>query len=294
MRKIELYVSWMTLAVVTGIPLAAEQTPQNPPASAQTQMTPTQPNAVADKSTARAVPVQSTANSPEAANSELRPLVGELEKKLDSTSAKPGDAVVVKTTEQTATANGLVIPKGAAVMGRVVNVKPAGNGENSAVTIAFDHAQLRPGQNVDLRAVLQAIAPAADAGSKEITAGAREPKAASEIGALTGTSASPIGGSAVVPNTARPSVAPVSLSGNSNAKSGKNPAAVGTVVARQGNTDLKTTAIPGVLLATSADGQPAPNAAGAIVGAKQEVHLDSGTQIVLAVSGGNKKGTNTK
>ena len=57
----------------------------------------------------------------------------------------------------------------------------------------------------------------------------------------------------------------------------------GTVVSRQGNVAIKTTALPGVLLATNANGQPFSNAAGALLGAKQNIHLDGGTEIVLAV-----------
>ncbi|HTX75446.1 MAG TPA: hypothetical protein VMD29_04495 [Terracidiphilus sp.] len=58
----------------------------------------------------------------------------------------------------------------------------------------------------------------------------------------------------------------------------------GMIVARQGNVAIKTTAVPGVLLATNADGRPFSNAAGALLGAKQNVHLDGGTEFVLAVA----------
>ena len=58
----------------------------------------------------------------------------------------------------------------------------------------------------------------------------------------------------------------------------------GTVVARQGNVAIKTTALPGILLATNADGKPFSNASGALLGAKQNVHLDGGTEFVIAVT----------
>ena len=59
---------------------------------------------------------------------------------------------------------------------------------------------------------------------------------------------------------------------------------VGTVVARNGNIAIRTTAIPGVLLANNADGQPFANASGALLGAKRDVHLDSGTHLVVALA----------
>jgi hypothetical protein len=66
----------------------------------------------------------------------------------------------------------------------------------------------------------------------------------------------------------------------------------GAVVARQGNVDIKTTAIPGVLLAVAANGQPFSNASGALLGAKQNVRLDGGTRVELAVADAGGKGAN--
>jgi len=64
---------------------------------------------------------------------------------------------------------------------------------------------------------------------------------------------------------------------------------VGTVIARNGNVAIRTTAIPGVLLANNADGQPFANAAGALLGAKKDVQLDSGTHVVVAITDAGAK-----
>jgi hypothetical protein len=301
MRDIKLYLSAVTLAVLAGLPLAGQQASQQPPAANPPQATASQaePGQGAlsrePEGAARAVPVQSTANSPEVSNDELRPLLGELETRLDSRSAKAGDAVVVRTTEQTVTAKGVVIPKGAEILGQVVDVQASSDGNsNSKVTIAFEHAQLKPGQRLAIKTVLQSVAPsaAAEAGSSSAAAAEPKPVALSSEGAPAGSS--PIGGSAVVSSVDRSSTAPAHRTPGTNATAGNTKPAVGTVVARQGNLAIVTTAIPGVLLATDADGQPSSNAAGAIVGARQNVHLDSGTQIVLAVSDAGTKGTNTR
>jgi hypothetical protein len=59
---------------------------------------------------------------------------------------------------------------------------------------------------------------------------------------------------------------------------------VGTVVARKGNIAIRTTAIPGVLLVGNANGQPFSNASGALVGAQQDVSLNNGTVMVVAIA----------
>ena len=68
--------------------------------------------------------------------------------------------------------------------------------------------------------------------------------------------------------------------------------AAGTVVARQGNIDIKTTSIPGVLIASASNGQPFSNASGALLGARQNIHLDGGTKVTLAIADANTKASN--
>jgi hypothetical protein len=60
------------------------------------------------------------------------------------------------------------------------------------------------------------------------------------------------------------------------------------VVARTGNIAIATTSIPGVLLANNAPGQQDPRMAQAssiLLGAKQDIQLDGGTQMVVGVAG---------
>ena len=70
------------------------------------------------------------------------------------------------------------------------------------------------------------------------------------------------------------------------AGNGAAPAA-GTIVARNGNIAIRTTSIPGVLLANNAPGQQDPRmgqSSGILLGAKQDIELDGGTQMVLGVA----------
>ena len=283
----------VAMAAVCAMPLVAQQTGASPQApNSPTTGTPRNatPNGT-QPSGDSAVPVPSTANSPEVNNPALRPVKGELESKLDTKNAKAGDSVVVKTTEDATTAGGIVIPKGSKIVGHVTDVEAKGkSGDNSRVTIQFDQAALKGGQNLPIRSVLQSITPAAgdtsgppsDPNSGTVAggpaaAGGMNGSGPSTAGTATSSSAGATSGrSGTVSN--EPS------SGTTSASPGGGGApAAGTVIARNGNVAIRTTSIPGVLLANNADGQPFANAAGALLGAKQDIHLDSGTHMVLAV-----------
>ena len=215
----------------------------------------------------------STANSPEAANPQLRPITGELVDKLDSKSAKAGDAVVVKTTEQATTASGVEIPKGSKITGHVVDVAPKGQGgDNSRLTIQFDQAEIKGGQNLPIRSVIQSVRSGGNgrsAGSGgQASRRPRLPAAAQPaVARPTGTSAAASPSQPAAASSAEPAGTP----------------APGTVVATKGNLAIRTTSIPGVLLIGNVNGQPFSNAAGALLGAKQDVHLDGGTVMVVAI-----------
>jgi hypothetical protein len=276
------------LPALAGVPLLSQQpssTPQpttgaSPQANPPTQTNP-EPGA-SEGSNPQAAPVPSTANSPEAANPQLRPVTGELENKLDTKDAKNGDSIVVKTTQVATIGNGVEIPQGSEIKGHIIDVAPKGqDGDNGRVTIQFDQAQLKNGQNLSIRSVIQSIAP---------------PGTATETGATGGpstTTPSVTGGGA---GTAEATGAPgASTPGNASSSPGATPSEAnpgapptgapvpGTVVATKGNLAIKTTAIPGVLLIGDVNGRPFSNASGALLGAKQDVHLDNGTVMVVAI-----------
>lgn len=302
MRALKLSPAVIALACAL---VAAQQTSPSGPAASdggslqQIPQPAAQPSPQASASAA--VPVQSTADAPEVTNASLRPVQGELEKKLDSKTAKAGDVVVVKTTDKAAIAVGTVIQKGSKIVGQVVDAHPAGDsGPNAKVTVQFDHAELKGGQRLPLKTVLQSVAPAEpDANpaangiesSTTVTAPVGSRSANPAPGAST---TSPMGGSAAALNAGPTPSASQTAPRAANAQGGNAAPVAGTVVAQQGNIAVKTTAIPGVLIAASSNGQPFSNAAGTFVGARQDVHLDSGTRVVLAVTGAQAKGSNAK
>lgn len=296
MRCLKLLIPAVTLAAFSSLSLAAQQpgqptpdTPQPSPSQPDTQSAPSsQPGA--------AVPVPSTANSPEASNSDLRPVNGELVSKLDTKNAKNGDEVVIKTTEKTTIGSGVVLPKGSKITGHVTDVQAHdSNNPNSKVAIQFDHAEIKGGQTMPIKSVLQGLEPAAGSDSAQSspfnTGSAPSAPTGSPSGSAAPGSSASGGGSTSSPSYSSPAPTQSTTAPSQGAPSGYPTA--GTVVAHQGNIDIKTTAIPGVLIASASNGQPFSNASGALLGARQNVHLDGGTKVTLAIADANNKvGTN--
>jgi hypothetical protein len=248
-----------TLFTLASFPLLAQQ----PPPASQ----PNSPAAQQNPSATEPATPNSPAASPEAPAVEMSPVNVELVSKLDSKTAKTGDSVVVQTKASVKTADGTEIPKGSKLVGHVLAAKPSGAGENSQVALQFDHIELKGGQNLPIHSQIQSIAPAGGAAS---TSGS---------GAMSGP---PAGGSS------KASGAPQAAGGDPGAApAGNGVPAPGTVVARTGNIAIATTSVPGVLVANNAPGQQDPRMAQAssiLLGAKQDIQLDGGTQMVLGVS----------
>jgi hypothetical protein len=207
----------------------------------------------------------------------MSPVTAELVSKLDSKTAKTGDSVVVQTKASIKTADGTEIPKGSKLVGHVLAAKPSAAGDNSQVALQFDHFELKGGQNLPVRSQIQSITPAGGAAST------------SGPGAMSG----PTAGGSSNPGTSgtnggnRASGAQQGTGADSGAAA--DPPAAGTVVARTGSIAIATTSVPGVLLANNAPGQQDPRMAQAssiLLGAKQDIQLDGGTQMVVGVAAG--------
>lgn len=237
----------IAVAGVSAIPASAQQGPASDASAviraAEANLSQAaQQQAAAHNSDAAAVPVPSTANSPELANPRLRPVRAELISRVDSRNAKTGDPVIVRTTEKATTSNGIEIPSGSRIVGRVTDVESVnGSSDHARVSIQFDRAELRNGKKLPIQSVIQSIAPGGSSGS--------------------------------APQSALPS-----------SSSGSTAQPAGTVIAQNGNVAIRTTSLPGVLLAANLDGQPFSNASGSILGSRSDVHLDGGTTLVLAIA----------
>jgi hypothetical protein len=294
MRNVKLLIPAVALAAVSSLPLAAQQpsqpAPDTPlPSTAQPQAQPETQSAPAQQS---ASPAPGTASAPEVTNADLRPVSGELVSKLDTKNAKNGDPVVVKTTEKATFADGVVLPKGSKIMGHVTDVQAHDQtNPTSKVAIQFDQAELKGGQTMPIKSVLQSVEPGAGS-----DAGQTNPPGTGSAPGAPATSSAPGAGAIGSPSGSasgprQQGTAPASATPGASPAPSDYPAA-GTVVARQGNVDIKTTAIPGVLIAGNANGQPFSNASGALLGARQNIHLDGGTKVTLAVAAANANASN--
>ena len=260
-----------TLFAIASFPLMAQQSPATTP--------PDSPAAQQSPAGAETATPNSAAANTAAPAAEMSPIKGELVSKLDSKTAKTGDSVVVQTKSATKTADGTAIPKGSKLVGHVVGAQSSGSGENSQLALLFDHIELKGGQSVPVHSQVQSVSPAGGASSEGGAAAMSSPPAGGSSASASGANSGSGGASGAPGQGAGGSAgaAPAASSG---------PAA-GTVVAKTGQIAISTTSIPGVLLANNAQGQQDPRMArtsSILLGAKQDIQLDSGTQMVVGVS----------
>jgi hypothetical protein len=282
----------VALAAIASLPLLAQPLfaqqggtsvpPNSPPA---VQVPTTSAPAQSTPSSAQQTPPASSpeTNSNEATNVDLKPVKGELVKKLDSKDAKVGDSVVVKTEEKVTTANGTEIPKGSKLVGHVALVRAHSKEvQNSQLTLLFDQAQLRDGQTVPIHSTIEAIQPAPGASQQSMAdmPGGAAPSGggAAGGGAMAGGSHGSTGSTGTSASPSAPSPgAGVSASADQSAANGSQ---AGRVVAGSGATAIRTTDIPNIYLNSNAAGP----ASGTLFSAKSDVHLDGGTEMVLGVA----------
>ena len=297
-------VLWTVLAV-SSLPLLAQQADATVTQSATASTTGVNANQSANAN-AQAGPASAQASGSASANAEMRPVNTELVGKLDSKSAKAGDAVVVKTTKKVKTADGLVIPKGSRLIGHVAAVQAHASGQaDSSMTLAFDRAELKSGESVGIHSVIETVTPpvsavAADSFESDnavaapIGGGARSGGggrlggglvggaaggagsvaggATSNLGATSGSAASSLGATTggAVRSTA-------GVAGGATAGVGSG---VGAAAGAGGSLAAHATGILGVMLAGDASG----SASGTLTASRKNIHLDSGTQLVMGVA----------
>lgn len=243
----------------------------------------------------RAQEAQSASSS---ASLEFRPVSGELETKLDSKSARQGDAVVVKTTEPFKTASGVTLPKGTRIVGSVTEVQAKGAaGPDSHLGVRFDRAELKDGQSLAIQSSVLSVSrpPSAIAagmpGDDSFGAAGGARATGSDRGGFTGTG--PAGGSltgaASAGTRSLDNAAGGAAASAQRGAAGLDPdAGLGPAAGTRTGSSMASNAaphpsgIPGILLAGRAGS--ASSASGTFSAAKQNVHLDSGTQIGLAVA----------
>ncbi|HET6930120.1 MAG TPA: hypothetical protein VFI45_07345 [Candidatus Acidoferrum sp.] len=220
----------------------------------------------------------------------------ELTAPVDSKKAKPGDPVAARTTEPTKSDGKTVIPKGSKLVGHVTQASARAKGDSeSALGIVLDKAILKNGQEVPLNVAIQALASAQSAASANA---GNDLGAAGGAGTYAGGSGRAAGGGAMggVTSTAGGAVGTVT---NTAASAGNTAggavnstanAATNTVAASKGavgglnaagqltSSSQGVFGLQGVNLSSATSGA----AQGSVItSAGKNLHLDSGTQMLL-------------
>lgn len=250
------------------------------------------------------------ANGSGFAGEDMRPVSGELESKLDAKSARPGEPVVFKTTQKMTTADGTEIPKGTRLVGHVTSAEAHAKGhKDSELGIAFDRAELKGGRSIPIHSTIESIAPPPsammansmdDAGMGGGMGGGGHmgggPVMAGGGGGVHGGGLLGGGGGGLVGGAAggvgsaagRAGAGVEGAAGNSLDATGHVAGSAAGAVDGQlrgaaygsGALEAHATGIPGVMLRGDASGA----ASGVLSASGRNVHLDSGTQMVLGVA----------
>jgi hypothetical protein len=210
----------------------------------------------------------------------------ELTKPVDARKNKPGDEVVAKTT-QDMKSNGLtVLPKGSKLVGHITEVQAREKGQQeSHMGIAFEHAILKNGTQVPMALTLEAI------GSSQTNAAAAMDDSEMAGSTMAGENLSGMATASGSGATRRALGGVTSTTGHvvntaGGATGGTVQAAhsAGAGVASGLNsTSRGVVGLHGLNLAPATISSA--NAGSVISSSTSNVHLDSGTQMILSASG---------
>jgi hypothetical protein len=200
------------------------------------------------------------------------------------------------------------IPKGSRLVGHVTQVEAHGSGHSdSSMGIVFDRAELKGGQNVAIHSVIESVAP--PVGAAESNALASDESMSAPMGSAPMGSA-PMGGGVGGGHIGGGGHAGGGLLGGTAGATGSAAGGLGSslnstaggatratagvagetasnvggglreTAGATGSLTAHATGMPGVMLAGSASSL----SSGTLSAAGRNIHLDSGTQLVLGVS----------
>lgn len=215
-----------------------------------------------------------------------------LEKPVDARKCHPGDQVVAKTTQNVKSDGHVVIPKGSKIIGHVTQVKARGKGQSeSAVGIAFDQAVLKNGREIPMSASIQAIAISQQRASSELMGNSMDDDAMAGGGVMAAGSAPRAGGGLIGGATGAVGATGGSLvrtaggvAGGVAGDAGATVSGAGSALSASGELNTASHGVVG-LNGLSLDSTTGASAQGSVISSSnQNVHLDSGTQMILQVN----------
>ena len=224
-------------------------------------------------------------------------LQAELTKPIDAKKAKPGDEVSAKVTQDVKSDGKVVIHKGTRLVGHVTEAQARTKEQaNSTLGIAFDKAVLKGGEEVSFNSVVQAIGPpvqanVSTAADENTNLGAAPPISGAPRtgnGGLVGGVTSAAGGAV---SGATGTAAGAATGAANDTVSGATRTAGGLTA--QGNLTSASKGVIGLQglalntpTAVAGSGSASGSAQGSVISStSRNVKLDSGTQMVLRVTG---------
>jgi hypothetical protein len=209
---------------------------------------------------------------------------------VDSKKSKPGDAVTARTVESVKSEGKTVLPKGTKLVGHVTQASARAKGDTeSALAICFDRAILKNGQEVPLNVAIQAMASAQTAASDAdldtmaggSAAGSGMAAGRGTVGGLTSTTGSAAGS---IRNTAASvaSAGDTAVNSSVHSTTGVASASRGAVGGLNATGQLTSNSrgvfsMDGLTLNSVATS----NTQGMITSAGKNVHLNSGTRMLM-------------
>ena len=211
-----------------------------------------------------------------------------LSQPVDARKNKPGDQVTARTTEAVKSEGRVVIPRGSKLIGHVTRCKARSAEEKeSELGILFDKAILKSGQRIPLNVTIQALAAAqsatsASAGADDLPAGAGATGTArGGGGALGGVGSTAGAATGAVANTAANAggIAGRAMGSTVNAASATRGSLAGlNAVGQLTSNSQGVFGLNGLNLSSAASS----NTQGSLItSTSKNVHLDSGTQLLL-------------
>jgi hypothetical protein len=279
--------AWATAAQTSASGQASSSTQSQ--TAAQTSKPAAQASGSGSASSAASANANAGSNS--ASISEGSKIDATLASSLDAKRSKPGDEVEARAAQDVKQDGKVVLKKGTRLVGHVTQAQARAKGQTqSQLGILFDHAVLKNGQEVPFNASIQALAAAqsataASTGADDLAAsggalGGAQGTARSGgglVGGVASTAGATAGATGSVMNTASPvsSTAGGSLNGVAH-----STGAVGglTSTGRLASNSSGVFGLEGLSIDSAAS---SATQGSMIVSATKNVHLDSGTQLLL-------------
>jgi hypothetical protein len=204
-----------------------------------------------------------------------------LEKPVDARKNKPGDQVLAKTSEDVKSDGKVVIPRGSKIVGHVTEARAREKGQaESAVGVIFDQAVLKDGSHMPLSLTVQAV------GSGATTAQAQDDSLMSSgdtaaMGSVNGAGSSMTRtGGGLVGGVRSTTGSLVNTASSVGGAAASTAAGAGAGASSSLNSNSRgVVGLRGLNLASSASSSNS----GMFTSQNSNVHLDSGTQMILSV-----------